>query len=133
MIVSVPLHCISPGLSGRIVCMFPKCRNWQTCHTHWAFKVALCTLSSKLQTFPTVKCKDNWISSLSNPTMYSSSLLACVTSGERAAKRPLCGLFKSADTCFPTHGACDPAYVLQMCVSHHTSVERCKDITEHCY
>ena len=35
--------------------LFPKCWNWQICHTHQAFKLSLCTFSGKLQTFPTVK------------------------------------------------------------------------------
>ena len=37
--------------------LFPKCWNWQICHTHRAFKLPLPTFSSKLRTFPTVKSK----------------------------------------------------------------------------
>ena len=42
--------------------LFPNCWNRQICHAHWAFKLPLCTLSGKLQTFSTVKIKDYWIS-----------------------------------------------------------------------
>ena len=32
--------------------LFPKWWNWQICHAHQAFKLPLCTFSSKLRTFP---------------------------------------------------------------------------------
>ena len=77
--------------------LFPKRWNWQICHTHQAFKLPLWTFRSKLRTFLTVKSKI--ISSRSNPTVYSSSLCknsSWVTSGKRAAKWPLCALFRAS-------------------------------------
>ena len=37
--------------------LFPKCWNWQICHSHQVFKLPLRTFSGKLRTFPTVKSK----------------------------------------------------------------------------
>ena len=42
---------------GIVGYLFPKCWNWQICHTHQAIKLPLRTLSGKLRTFPTVKSK----------------------------------------------------------------------------
>ena len=93
--------------------------------------------------------KDNWISSRSNPTVYSSSLRkysSWVTSGKRAAKRPLCGLFRGS-----WHVVHYTVHMTPLCalwkllkalgrmtsivtdmLSHHTLVEKSKDKTEHC-
>ena len=54
---------------------FAMCWNWQMCHTHKAFKLPLRTLSGKPQTFLTSEIKDKWISSQSNQTVQSTSLL----------------------------------------------------------
>ena len=86
-------------ICGNTPYRFPNCWNWQICHAHRAFRIQLCTLCGKLQTFPMVKSKTNWISSPWNTKVHSSSFLkssAWVTSGRRAAKRPLCSLFKSS-------------------------------------
>ena len=60
-IVSTPLRSISArstfylwGYSGYL---FQKRWNWQICHTHQVFKLALRTFSGELRTFPMVKSK----------------------------------------------------------------------------
>ena len=59
-IVSPPIRSTSSGStfypwnSGYL---FPKCWNWQMCHTHQVFKHPLRTFSGKLRTFPMVKSK----------------------------------------------------------------------------
>ena len=72
---------------------FPKRWNWQyAMPTARAVKLSLCTFCSKLQTFPTVKSKTFGFL-LHRTQKYC---LAWVTSGKRAAKRPLCSLFKGS-------------------------------------
>ena len=59
-------------------------------------------LAVSYELFPQ-KIKENWITSWLNPTVYSSSRRknsSWVISGKRAAKRPLCSLFRVAGTCY---------------------------------
>ena len=80
------------GSSGKL---FPKCWNWQICHTHLAFKLPFCIFSGKLQTFPKVKSKT--IEFLLDWTkQYTQVLFAETPSEKRAAKQPLCSLFRNS-------------------------------------
>ena len=117
--------------------LFPKYWNWQICHTQQAIKLPLSTFSGKLRMFSMVKSK-----TVGFLLVYSSSLCknsSWVTSGKRAAKQPLCGLFWGSCTWFH-HERFENCWkclaewrlVLETCVLHHALVKKSKDKTECC-
>ena len=104
------------------------------------FKFPLRTFSGKLQTFPMVKSKT--IGFLLDRTQKFFSEQFRMSSGKRAAKLPLCGLFKSSWHVLPykvhvtelsmlwklLKALCRILLVLYTCVSHQALVERGKEL-----
>ena len=134
-------------IRGKRGYLFPKCWNWQICHTHQAFKLPLCTFSGKLRTFPMVK--SNTIGFLLDLIQQYTPVLFAKTPRELLPEKELlsghyAAYSEVASTCYTTRctwlhyvgfESCwkhlaERLLVLQTCVSHHALVE---DKTECCY
>ena len=85
----VPFHLAQLFICGNSGCLFPKCWNWQICHTNQAFKLPLHTFSGKLQLFPWWNQRALDFFSIEPNSILQLSSQKLLVSGKRAVKRAL--------------------------------------------